>query len=355
MKQNLLVTLADKNYVRQAKQLFSSVYWNAGWEGDYMLLAHDIPEDEIKWFTDKGILIKKCISLYNGPMGDGNYSISVVDKFYLFTEEFKKWAHIVFLDADIIVRAPIDDLVNTKTFSSPQIYRKNFKAHFFKIACEERALVEKEYNLNRSAFNSGAFSFNTDLIKDDTFNKIIAVFYKYANISNGDDSILNLFFYDQWIKIPLVYNVQVNYVGLKKYKGIILHFQRHSHYFPLEDPKNSFYTEWNTNLEKAEFIDLNNIQKAKKWTDFKIKYYTLFLRISLFVNRIYYKIRYCALAHKLKHFFLFKLRPFFLYKLKPLFLYIIKTPDRLIGKIGNFIKKYNPDLYYKLRKVKGGK
>jgi hypothetical protein len=29
MKRNLLVTLADKNFVDQTKQLFSSVYWNA--------------------------------------------------------------------------------------------------------------------------------------------------------------------------------------------------------------------------------------------------------------------------------------------------------------------------------------
>ena len=47
MKQNLLVTLADKNYIQQAKQLFSSVYWNAGWKGDYMLWAHEIPEEEL--------------------------------------------------------------------------------------------------------------------------------------------------------------------------------------------------------------------------------------------------------------------------------------------------------------------
>ena len=346
-RRNLLVTLADNNYIPQAKQLFSSAYWNGGWSGDYMLLSHEISDEELKWFTDKGILVKKCKTLYNGPMGDGHYSYSVVDKFYLFTEEFKKWEHIVFLDADIIVRAPIDEMAHSKTFSSPQIFKKNFKTHFFKTECKERKLVEKEYNLQRPAFNSGVFSFNTDLIKDDTFNKIIAVFYKYANISNGDDSILNLFFYDQWIKIPLVYNVQVNYIGLNKYKGIILHFQRHSHYFPLEDPKNPFNQEWKSNLEKAEFIDLNNIQKVKKWTHFKIKYYALFLSICLFVNRIIYKIRYFDFPQRVRNFFLFKLRPFFRY--------IIKTPDRFIGKIGNFIKKYNPDLYHKLRKVKGGK
>ena len=52
-KKNLLVTLAGKNYIKQAKQLFSSVYWNAGWKGDYMLLSYKIPEKELKWFKKK--------------------------------------------------------------------------------------------------------------------------------------------------------------------------------------------------------------------------------------------------------------------------------------------------------------
>jgi len=29
LKKNVLITLADENYIDQAKQLFSSVYWNA--------------------------------------------------------------------------------------------------------------------------------------------------------------------------------------------------------------------------------------------------------------------------------------------------------------------------------------
>lgn len=353
-KRNLLVTLADSRYIEQAKQLFSSVYWNAGWDGDYMLLAHEIPDEDLKWFSNKGIIVRKCKPLYHGPMGDGNYSISVVDKFYLFTEEFKKWEHVVFLDSDIIVRSSIAKMTKTKAFSSPQIYKRNFKAHFFKIDCEEREMVEKEYNLKRSAFNSGVFSFNTDIIKEDTFTKIMSVFNKYACISNGDDSILNLFFYDQWVKIPLVYNVQVNYIGLKKYKGIVLHFQRHSHYAPLWEPQNFYYREWKSNLDKAENIDLNIVQNVNKWSPFKIKWYTSFLNTSLGVNRIFDKIIHSSLVCSLREFFNYKLSSFILYKVMPFLIYLLKMPDRLLGKIGLFIKKYNPDLYNKLRKVKGG-
>jgi hypothetical protein len=52
MASNLLVAIADANHIDQAKQLFSSVYFNAGWKGDYMLMAHEIPEKELLWFRD---------------------------------------------------------------------------------------------------------------------------------------------------------------------------------------------------------------------------------------------------------------------------------------------------------------
>jgi len=95
------VTLADKNYVKQAKQLFSSAYWNAGWKGDYMLLSHKVPEKELKWFRKKGILVKKC-ELFDKK--DFEYwPPTILIKFYLFSTEFKKWKNVIFLDADIFV------------------------------------------------------------------------------------------------------------------------------------------------------------------------------------------------------------------------------------------------------------
>ena len=104
MKKDLLITLADENYIDQAKQLFSSVYWNAGWKGDYMLLAYNIPETDLKWFRNKGILVKECEAiLTKSESCIGHAPFTTLSKFYLFTPEFKKWKNIIFLDGDIIV------------------------------------------------------------------------------------------------------------------------------------------------------------------------------------------------------------------------------------------------------------
>lgn len=356
-RKNLLVTIADKNYIQQAKQLFSSVYWNAGWNGDYMLLTNDIPKEELNWFHDKGILTKSCELLYDGPMGDGNYSTAVLNKFYLFTPEFKKWEYVVFLDSDIIVRAPIDRLIETKAFSSPKTCKKYFIIYFSCNDSKEFLKLKEEYGikrLNKPAFNSGVISFNTSIIKDDTFDKLMAIFRKYASISNGDDSILNLYFYDQWIPLPLVYNVRINHFVLKKIcKAVILHFERPSRIGDENDKPwdygSPFYKEWKTNLEKAEFIDLNKIQKAEKWANSKIVFYSLLLNIESFI-KLYFYLIYAKFIKGPFRFCFYKLIGFFRYKSIPLLRYVIKTPERLIGIVGAVLKKYKPELYNKLKK-----
>jgi len=63
VKKNLLVTIANEKYVDLAKQLFSGVYFNAGWKGDYMLFSFQIPEEELVWFKRRGILIKEFSTL----------------------------------------------------------------------------------------------------------------------------------------------------------------------------------------------------------------------------------------------------------------------------------------------------
>jgi len=55
---SVLVTGCDENYLDAAKALFSSTYFNGNWKGDYMLFHTGIPENELKWFMEKGILTK---------------------------------------------------------------------------------------------------------------------------------------------------------------------------------------------------------------------------------------------------------------------------------------------------------
>lgn len=337
-KRNLLVTLADENYVEQAKQLFSSVYWNAGWKGDYMLLAHEIPEKKLKWFRDKGILVKKCKPILDSEDSRiGKWPPVVFSKFYLFTTEFKKWRNILFLDADIIVKASLDELTKVKRFAAVKGHGRLSKL-FLKpsqIRIEKRNKgvfnkLKKEYNLKEAAFNSGLMAFNTNVIKKGAFSELKQILIRYIEISPGDDNILNLYFYKKWVKLPKIYNINpynvIHFSNLKPKEtwGAILHF----HDCKPWDPKNYFYKEWKNNLDKSELINLKKIpnprtviskKKAKKYEEYlkkrKIRYFHkhLFWKISISIRRFI---------------------------------------DEYTGIFGIFIERRHPKIYFKLKRLK---
>jgi len=271
MKKNLLVTLADRNWINQAKQLFSTAYWNAGWKGDYMLLSEEIPEKDLKWFKEKGILIKEVKPLYKKRIG--SMPPGVLDKFYLFIPYFKKWKNVVYLDSDIIIRNSLENLANVKgfaavvNFADPRLEHQiveNRKKFFLRRS-------KGKFNLDEISFNSGVFAFSTDIIKQNSFEELKKLFSKYKKESQfGEQLTLNLYFYKRWIKLPLFYNIHPIYlekycgISPKKINGAILHFPRYDKVDKrCWDKGNYFYKEWKFNLERAELIDLNDVHKGK--------------------------------------------------------------------------------------------
>jgi lipopolysaccharide biosynthesis glycosyltransferase len=327
-KRNLLVTLADSKYIEQAKQLFSSVYWNAGWDGDYMLLAHDVPEAYLGWFRNKGILIRQCELLLEQRWGENNgLAPMIADKYYLFTEEFKRWENIIYLDADIIVKAPLEYLTKIKYVGAVQDIYFN-KLHTQLYDKSKNQFNNQTYDLKSAVFNAGVLSFNTDIITTQFFDEINDLLKNHVSeFIYGEQTALNLQVYKKWEKIPAVYNAFVNYhsrVLQKRIKGVILHFAGRvsKPQPPIWNPENPFYSEWKSNREKAELIDLGKVQKPKRWNIFKIYFYSMVLKADYLLVTFLYNFRH--------------------------------TPENLIGKIGILIKKFNPKLYYWLKKVKNG-
>ena len=333
MKKNLLVTLADENYLERAKQLFSSVYWNAGWKGDYMLLAHEVPEERLKWFRDKGILVKKCKAIYNKDIFA--WPPIMFTKFYLFTPYFKKWGRIVYLDTDIIVRASLErlckingfggckDLVSLEGQFVDRWAAKKIDAYSYWALVRE---LKKHYCLKSQAFNAGVMAFDTRIIEDNTFDKLIRLLKKYEKaLFSCDQAVLNLRFYKKWANLPLVYNIRANEIekacgiSQKEVRGIIIHSYQKKPW----QTDSFYYKEWNKNLEKAELIDLKNIPQGKRWTEKEIK-------------------EYCSYLKKRRILFY----PAYAFFNIPVFM------DITAGKIGVIIRKISPGLYNHLKIIK---
>jgi len=273
MKREIIVTLADKNYLDQAKQLFSSVYWNAGWQGDYMLLSHEVPEEELRWFTERGIIVRRCVPIRQREVGYKKHSPAILDKFYLFTPEFKRWKNVVFLDSDMIVRASLDRLKRLEGFAATHMHRRTLgealqNYNRMDERDYERKLdgIKKEYDLGKQTFNTGIMAFSTSLIREDTFKVLLGIFDEIEDIScSNEESVLNIYFYRRWKRLPRAYNVFVNITesyGIKPEdtKGIVLHFIAENHHPWLA--KSPFYDEWIGSRRRAETMDVSRRREA---------------------------------------------------------------------------------------------
>lgn len=319
-RKDLLVTIADANFIKQAKQLFSSVYFNAGWQGDYMLLTSGLSDDDAAWFKSKGILVYAPPLLTDSPLGIKAYPPILLSKFYLFQEDFKKWRKIIFLDSDILVEASLDRLLALDGFNAAEAITFRLRNEFIGDDKRLQALKER-YDLRALAFSTGVFSFETDLIGSATFAEIMALHERYRDVCEyGEESILNLYFYKHWRLLPVIYNaipwhMKIAYgIRTNKLKAFIIHSICSLKPWEASSP---YYQEWLDNLHRAEMIDLDKRPAAVKiWSDKEYRDYLIFLKLKKAAHAAY-----------------------------PLLLGI----DRQIGRLGLLIKKKNPGLYRLIR------
>jgi lipopolysaccharide biosynthesis glycosyltransferase len=283
MRPDLIVTVADANFVNQAKQLFSSIHFKGGWQGDYMLLSFGVPAAATAWFQDRGILVRECTPIFSPQEwaarlpadaleGTSKYTVATMGKFYLLLPEFRRWSTVVYLDSDIIVRASLRGLARARRFSAVPDYGKTLLDQFVDVRYaahleSELDQLSAHASLATKTFNAGVFAFPTDVVQDGAFDTIVAIARKYIGVARyGDQLAWNLLFHRQWDPLSYAYNYFVYYLTdmgatarPDRLYGAVLHFpgldQR-----PW-DETNLFYPEWKENLARAGGMDVR--QPAK--------------------------------------------------------------------------------------------
>ncbi len=296
MHKSVLVTLANVNFLEQAKQLFSSAYHNSGWNGDFLLLSYDIPEDKLLWFKKYGIEVFQCKPIVQDKIGI--WHPSVMSKFHLFTEMVTKWDRVVFLDADVTVEAFLGELGSPESFHAVEdVHHIPVRNQFIERRSvsgdpKKRELItrlERDFDMDLLSFNSGIFSFSTNVIKDDTFQVLVELFREYRTVLRfPEQAILNLYFSGNWSQLPLVYNNYYTRIrrpwrfGTEIFNGICNHFIFEKPWIVKDE---YFYSKWKKNLEMSSSIDLGKRKTpARIWTEEEILYKTKMIE-KLMVQR----------------------------------------------------------------------
>jgi len=248
---SLLVTLADENFVDAVKQVFASAALHGGWKGDYMLLSYRISESTLGEFEHKGVLVYRLgeIGSYHDVWGPA------AGRLVLFREEFKKWRKIVYIDGDTIVRNGLARLLSVNNFSAVHAAAHTMTTQFGTVDN-----VPKSCDPKAPAFNAGVFAFDTGIVEKDTYRDIRLLQEMYPGRFN-EQSALNLFFYDRWVKLPRTYNVYPSRVwprtlaSPKRIPGVILHFASKNKDLKPWEKTSPFYKEWAGNLESFKTLD----------------------------------------------------------------------------------------------------
>ncbi len=269
----VLVTLADRHYVAAAKALFASAHLNGGWTGSYLLLAHGLSDEEIAWFTSRGILVKKTEAFFDHPIG--GMSETLTCKFHLFSEDFRQWDRVVYIDGDSLVLRNLAGLLECDDFSavtdsgSPLFWQVKNPERIVDTAQRKMAEAEfeeflKNYNLSELTFCAGFFVFNPKKLDSNTLEKMMDLCRRFNRLSNfGEQLMFNILFYRQWRELPRLYNVQPQlnsgsywWKNVHALPAMIIHYIGPTK--PWKLPWSRAFKVWNEYLLKSEKIDFKN-------------------------------------------------------------------------------------------------
>ena len=280
-----------------------------------------------KLYQQKNVFAKRN----NERVHSLEYVSVVINKLYLFTEEFKQWRRVIYIDADMMVKASLDGLVNINGFAAVEdMLGPKFKQHF---SIKDNALLwnlKQTFNFDESAFNDGLFVFSTDIIKKETFDTLKELFKKYYLVTRCvEQSILNVFFYKKWHPLSIGYNAFRDIVG-ENHGEIVLHYA--GKVKPSENNSTRFGA-WVNSLKKADAIYSVNVANGefKKYRPYQIRINSLALALILRRQRMKNLI--------------FSL-------VKNFSAVITQTTDANLGKIGIILKAKLPKTYYFIKKMK---
>jgi lipopolysaccharide biosynthesis glycosyltransferase len=289
MARSVLVTLADERYLAPAKQLFACVHWNAGWSGDLLLLAHEVPAAALAPFRERGILVRECEPWQRGEPVEGEkhfHPVTVLDKFELFAPDFRRWENVLFLDADMMFWASLEPLARVRGFAAvPE--RKPLAGQYSRGEQDPERFAElaARFDLTGGAFNSGLLAFRTaDVLRDDSRDALRGLYQRYAGVQAhrfGDQPALNLYFHRRWRRLPdfwaALRDRPEKHFGVSRdgLRVIGRHFAGRPRPWDAEHP---LHAEWCANLARFDDLDARRPPPPREaWSAARVRGYDAWL------------------------------------------------------------------------------
>jgi hypothetical protein len=116
-----------------------------------------------------------------------------------FRDNYKK---CLYLDTGMSILKPLDKIINLNCEGKFLAHSDAYPTYEWKLQIQfdnkvfanEYDELIKTYDLNVDYFQSTMFMFDTKIINDDTYDKLVELSNKYPNSKTNDQGIMNLYF-----------------------------------------------------------------------------------------------------------------------------------------------------------------
>lgn len=220
----VVILLTNSAYSRQCLMTIAGCRTVGNYKGDIVVLTDsDLSDNFLKY----GVIVKKYHPIDIQPIltkiterpftdTDGRELTKQIQwqKLNIFHTYFKQWRKIFYIDAgmhvfgdiniffDLIrpnqVLAHCDDFPEYTTKLAGQFNRLSYPTVFKELA--------KNYTLERCCYQTGIMLFDSSIIESDTISKIMNLAYKYHISRTNEQGILNLYFYEKLVQVPIYRN-----------------------------------------------------------------------------------------------------------------------------------------------------
>ncbi len=239
----LIILGTDQNYLNHIIYNINNIRDKHG-EIDICILYDQKHDDVIKYRLQNYNVIFHGIKPINSDTFDHAYNL----KYHIFETFFKNWNKILYLDCDTVIFDNLEPLFNL--LNDEKKFFVDFEGikiiDFFTMWCprnqendSDYLSLEKETDVYKNGFNGGILLYSTDVINNDTVQRLYELDKKYKFINKhvekgSDQPIINLVYSD------IVTQVPDNYFAFwRNYKNNLI-----SHFCRWEAPwKNSDYNQ----------------------------------------------------------------------------------------------------------------